>query len=93
MDSELDRTFDKLDNQSNEEFEQFLDDWYKGLLHTSDTFYEIDAAAASTTQIYDPSGDTNAQFDVEDMSVDPSGQFLAFINARDMSLWVLRIVQ
>lgn len=73
--------------------QQFLDDWYKGIVHTSDTFYEIDASAASTTQIYDPSGDTSAQFDVEDMSVDPSGQFLAFINARDMSLWVLRIAQ
>jgi hypothetical protein len=71
--------------------QQFLDDWYKGILHTSDKFYEIDASTASTTLIYDPSDDTSAQFDVEDMSVDPSGQFIAFINARDMSLWVLRI--
>jgi len=73
--------------------QQFLDDWYKGLVHTADKFYEIDASAGSTTLIYDPSGDTNAQLDVEDPSVDPSGQYIAFINAKDQSLWVLQIAQ
>jgi hypothetical protein len=73
--------------------QQFLDDWYKGLVHTSDKFYEVDVSAASTTLLYDPSGDTNAQLDVEDASVDPTGQYLAFINAKDQSLWVLRIAQ
>lgn len=73
--------------------QQFLDDWYKGLVHTSDRFYQVDVSAASTTLIYDPTGDTNAQFDVEDASVDPTGQYLAFINATDQSLWILRIAQ
>jgi hypothetical protein len=62
-------------------------------VHTSDEFYEVDASAASTTLLYDPSGDTSAQLDVEDPSVDPSGQYIAFINAKDQSLWVLRIAQ
>jgi hypothetical protein len=73
--------------------QQFLDDWYKGLVHTSDEFYEIDASAASSTLLYDPIGDTSAQLDVEDPSVDPTGQYLAFINAKDQSLWVLRLAQ
>lgn len=73
--------------------QQFLDDWYKGIVHTSDEFYEVDVSDASTTLLYDPAGDTNAQLDVEDMSVDPSGQYIAFINARDQSLWILQIAQ
>lgn len=71
----------------------FLDDWYKGLVHTSDEFYEVDASSASVSPLYDPSEDTSVQLDVEDMSVDPTGQYLAFINANDQSLWVLRIAQ
>ncbi len=73
--------------------QQFLDDWYKGLVHTSDTIYQINASDASSSLLYDPTGDTSAQLDVEYMSVDPSGQYLAFINAKDQSLWVLRIAQ
>jgi hypothetical protein len=73
--------------------QQFLDDWYKGIVHTSDQLYEVDASAASTTLFYDPQNDTSAALDVEDMSVDPSGQYIAFINAADQSLWVLRIAQ
>lgn len=73
--------------------QQFLDDWYKGIVHTSDEFYEIDASLASTTLLYDPRGDTSSKLDVEDPSVDPSGQYIAFINAADQSLWVLRIAQ
>jgi len=73
--------------------QQFLDDWYQGNIHTSDTFYEVDASEASTTLLYDPSGDTNASLDVESPSIDPSGQYLAFINAADQSLWVLHITQ
>jgi hypothetical protein len=73
--------------------QQFLDDWYKGLVHTADKFYEVNVTDASTTLLYDPTGDTNAQLDVEDASVDPSGQYLAFINAKDQSLWILQIAQ
>ena len=73
--------------------QQFLDDWYKGIVHTSDKFYEIDAQAASTTLLYDPSGGAQAALDVEDPMVDPTGQYIAFINAADQSLWVLRIAQ
>ncbi|HTR18533.1 MAG TPA: hypothetical protein VMH91_00950 [Candidatus Paceibacterota bacterium] len=71
--------------------QQFLDDWYKGIVHTSDTFYEVDAQAASTTLLYDPTGDTQNGLDVEDPMVDPSGQYIAFTNAADQSLWILRI--
>jgi hypothetical protein len=73
--------------------QQFLDDRYKGLVHTSDQLYEVDASAASTTLFYDPRNDTSAPLDVEDMSIDPSGRYIALLNAADQSLWVLRIAQ
>lgn len=71
--------------------QQFLDDWYKGVAHTSDIFYAVDTAQASSSVLYDPRGAIGGQIDAEDLSVDPSGQYLAFINAIDQSFWVLRI--
>ena len=72
---------------------QFLDDWYKGIVHTSDAFYEIDASTGSATLLYDPSSDIASQLDVENPIVDSSGQYIAFMNATDQSLWILRIAQ
>ncbi|HUO50385.1 MAG TPA: hypothetical protein VMU25_02370 [Candidatus Paceibacterota bacterium] len=73
--------------------QHFLDDWYKGIVHTSDVFYSVDTAAASSSILYDPRGQTGTQLDIQNPSVDPTGQYLAFINAADQSLWVLRINQ
>lgn len=73
--------------------QQFLDDWYKGLVHTSDAFYTVDASAGTSALLYNPTGDTNVQLDADDVSVDPTGQYIAFINAADQSLWVIRVAQ
>jgi hypothetical protein len=73
--------------------QQFLDDWYKGVVHTSDQVWKIDASLATSTLLYSPQTDTGLSLDIEDPSVDPTGNYIAFINAADQSLWVLRINQ
>jgi hypothetical protein len=71
--------------------QQFLDDWYKGEIHTSDQIWQVDAATGTTTLVYSPASDAGVPLDIEDPSVDPSGNYVAFTNAADKSLWVLRI--
>lgn len=68
----------------------FLDDWYRGALHTSDTWWRIDANAGTVEQL-DLSGSLNGQFDVENPIIDGAGQRIAFMNAHDQSLWLLRM--
>ena len=67
----------------------FIDLWYQGALHTSDSWWQIDVANGTATELYTP----QQSFDVHDPQVDPSGNYIAFTNGADMSLWVLRIVQ
>jgi hypothetical protein len=70
----------------------FLDTWYQGATHTSDDWWEIDLSNGSATRIYSPSAN-NVSLDVEDPTIDPSGNYIAFINANNQSLWVLRVAQ
>jgi hypothetical protein len=70
----------------------FLDNWYKGAVHTSDDWWEIDLSDDSVQRIYSPSVN-NVALDVEDPTIDPSGNYIAFINATNQSLWVLRVAQ
>lgn len=69
----------------------FLDDWYKGVAHTADTWWKIDASSGSAELVYTP--DPSISLDVMDPAVDPSGKYLVFLNARDNSLWVLNLAQ
>ena len=67
----------------------FLDDWYQGIVHTVDTWWIIDASAGTAQELYAP---TQA-LDAERPTTDPSGNYIAFINGGDQSLWLLKIVQ
>jgi len=67
----------------------FITNWYQGALHTSDSIWQIDASNGTAQQLFTP----NQPLDVRDPQVDPSGQYLAFENGADMSLWVLKLVQ
>ena len=70
----------------------FLDDWYRGAVHTTDTWLRIDVLSGSTTPLFDStSGDP--QLDVRDPTIDSSGSYIAFENASDNSLWVLTLPQ
>lgn len=67
----------------------FLDPWHQGALFTSDAWWQIDVGAGATQALYADEND----IDVRDPQIDESGRFIAFLNGRDGSLWVLRIVQ
>ncbi len=70
---------------------QLLDDWYKGVVHTADTIWQVDVGAASSTMVYSPAAETAQPLDIQNLSIDPSGQYLAFTNGADQSLWILAL--
>ncbi len=69
----------------------FLDDWYRGAAHSQDAIWNIDASAGSAAVFYTPPAGTS--LDVKDPAIDPSGSYLAFVNASDDTLWILRLHQ
>lgn len=69
----------------------FLDRWYRGEAHTADAWWQVDVSAGSATALLSPDPDT--ALDVADPTIDAGGKYIAFLNAADKSLWLLRIVQ
>ena len=70
--------------------ENYLRKWYTGALHTQDSWWKIDAASGvGELFLSNIPGATGA--DVQNPVMDPSGGFIAFRDARDQSLWLLRI--
>lgn len=67
----------------------FIDLWYQGASHTSDSWWVVDAASGNVTELFTPA----PPLDVQDAQVDPSGNYIAFENGADLSLWILRIMQ
>jgi hypothetical protein len=68
----------------------FLTGWYRGTVHTTDSWYVVDAGAGTSESFLEMSIDD--AIDVERPLTD-GGNFIAFINARDKSLWLLRIIE
>ncbi|OGG57950.1 hypothetical protein A2853_03430 [Candidatus Kaiserbacteria bacterium RIFCSPHIGHO2_01_FULL_55_17] len=66
----------------------FLDRWYRGEVHTADAWWRVDVSANSAELLYTPGNET---LDVEDPTIDEGGSYIAFKNAVDKSLWLLRI--
>ena len=71
--------------------QNFLDEWYRGAAHSSDALWRIDASAGKAELVYTPP--SSASLDIENMVVDSEGGYLAFTNARDKSLWLLRLAK
>ena len=69
----------------------FLQDWYMGALHTSDSWWRINLTNGKADQIF--KAESGVTIDVVDPGIDPTGAFLAFKNGNDGTLWVLRIVK
>ena len=70
----------------------FIDMWYRGEVHTSDDWWKIDLQTGNVTMIYSPSS-ANVSLDVAHPTIDPTGSYIAFQNAADASLWLLKIPQ
>ncbi|HWO07725.1 MAG TPA: hypothetical protein VNM40_04070 [Candidatus Paceibacterota bacterium] len=67
----------------------FLDRWLRGVLHTADAWFRIDASAGAVERFFTP--ETTVALDVERPAMDSAGEYIAFMNARDKSLWLLRV--
>lgn len=68
---------------------QFLNDWYRGIVHTTDAWWRIDANAGTVELVsVDGAGET---FDVESPIIDTEGKHIAFMNSEDRTLWLMRI--
>ncbi len=67
----------------------FTDSWVRGATHTADAWYTIDISAAKSERFFIPEG--SIALDVEDPMIDARGEYITFTNARDKSLWLLRI--
>ena len=67
----------------------FLGSWYRGTVHTNDAWWRIDAQTGDADLIY--AGAENLPLDVEHPVINKDGTMIAFINARDTTLWLLRL--
>jgi hypothetical protein len=72
---------------------RFLDQWYRGAIHTSDTWWKVDVQNGIVLEMYSPKRSDGVDLDVERPIIDSSGNYITFINASDKSLWMLKITQ
>ena len=68
----------------------FLNDWYKGAIHTSDSWWRVDVSSGTVELLLSPSA-TNQSIDVKNPIMDASGKYISFMNTTDNTLWLLRI--
>jgi hypothetical protein len=66
---------------------EFLTRHAQGLIHTTDAWHRVTLAGTEKFFLMEDA------IDVENPTVDDSGAYIAFQNARDKSLWLLRIVE
>lgn len=71
--------------------QQYINDWYQGRIHTRDTWWKVDAGSGAVEPLYTPSD--NEEIDVEMPVINDIGEYIAFRNAYDKSVWVLRIAE
>lgn len=71
----------------------FINDWYRGQTHTNDIWWQINAVTGGISQVYSPSASDGVTLDVENPQIDSTGTYIAFTNAADESLWVLKITK
>lgn len=71
--------------------DRFLDDWHQGKVHTSDTWWKVNGREGTVEFLLSPESELNVLIDVERPIMNDAGTHVAFMNARDKSLWILRV--
>lgn len=71
---------------------RYIDEWYRGMIHTNDTWWKVDAAAGSAELLFSPSSEVE-MLDVEIPTINETGEYISFRNAYDKSIWVLRVTE
>src|SRR3989344_1403543 len=69
----------------------FLNAWYRGETHTSDSWWSVDTARGTAELFFDPELEDGVSLDVETPVMSEGGAYIAFRNAQDWSLWLLSL--
>lgn len=69
------------------------DSWYRGEVHTSDDWYQLDPKTGEAKLLISPESDFGVSVDVLYPSIDSSGRYIVFRDALSGTPWVLRIEQ
>jgi len=67
----------------------FLNNWYRGTVHTTDAWYVIDGSAGEAEPFF--AMNNVVAIDAGRPMIDENGNYMVFLNASDQSLWLLRI--
>lgn len=70
---------------------EYLEDWYKGIVTSTDYLWLTDLEYESAQLIIDFKSASGRSIDVTNMSIDAQGKNLLFINKIDQTLWMYRI--
>lgn len=70
---------------------EFPDSWYQGVAHTDDTWKVWDTRTGTGKTLEVPL--STPPLDVESPVADDTGVYIAFMDARDKSLWVVQITE
>ena len=66
----------------------FPDDWYQGVVSTTDKLWKIDLSSRVATQLIDPKTAGSVDIDAIALSVDRTNDVLIFTNKRDKTFWM-----
>ncbi len=69
----------------------YLAERYQGAMHTTDAWWKVDVSAGTAEKFF--TTDSSLALDVANPVMDASGSYIAFRNAADQSLWLLRVQQ
>lgn len=64
------------------------DDWYLGVISTSDRLWEIDLTSKVASLVFDPMQLGNVDIDMTALTLDAADDVLVFTNKKDGSLWL-----
>lgn len=70
---------------------EYPDIWYQGMETYSDSLWRINASTLEEELLSDLATDYNQSIDVEEIAVDPTNQYLYFVDKNSEYLWSYRI--
>jgi hypothetical protein len=68
-----------------------IDDWYKGIIHYTDSIWSFDISTGISEEQVDSKTGSDLKIDVVGPQLSPDEDYLFFINKTDLSLWALKI--
>lgn len=70
----------------------YPDDWYKGKVSFDDNIYRIDVETGDMDLLVSPEDFVGENIDLINPQLTSNGEYLIFINKKDLSLWSLELV-